>query len=312
MSTNFLKSVRPLKAAMYLGCTLVSAECALPLMVHSHGSGGGEPLEVGEFRAAPLLTFEAHAGLENNIEADPAHYGFDTLLGVVMDWGLENDGLISLELAAGSVLVQGEAHHFYGEIHEEEEEEEEHEYGTDFKRTDYRAFFKVKYAPNDRLSFFLDTQPYWVTRNQGEEKKGTKNELGAKTIYALGDGDVDFALGDKFSDLIDGTYLSLDHRRGWGQDGHSKGQYTDSRIGVGFNFDLVSVRVEGGPRFYSPGFNSNLSHRTDYAGELEVSRPIDEKSELFFHWQPTFTYKDGSSWKEGWQHHLGAGVTFRF
>ena len=37
---------------------------------------------------------------------------------------------------------------------------------------------------------------------QGEEQQGTKNSIGFKTLYLLGDGDINFALGDPFADII--------------------------------------------------------------------------------------------------------------
>ena len=138
------------------------------------------------------------------------------------------------------------------------------------------------------------------------------NEIGAKALLALGDGDVNFALGAQFTDLIDGTYLSVEHRQGWGHDGEWQGRYTDPRVGVGFNLDLVGISFEVGPRFYSPNDHSELSERTDFAGEIEVTRPIGDQAELFIHWQPTFSNEDGHEWGEGWQHHVGTGVTFRF
>ena len=57
--------------------------------------------------------------------------------------------------------------------------------------------------------------PYWVTEDEGDDVQGLKNELGAKLTWALGDGDVNFGLGDSFSDLVDGVYVSVDHRQGW-------------------------------------------------------------------------------------------------
>ena len=90
------------------------------------------------------------------------------------------------------------------------------------------------------------------------------------------------------------------------------GNYTDPRVGVEFNYDLISIRLEGGPRFFVPASTSDLSERTDFAGEVEISRPIGDNAALFIHWQPTFSDEDGSEWGEGWQHHVGTGVTFRF
>ena len=160
--------------------------------------------------------------------------------------------------------------------------------------------------------FVVDSKPYYVTQNQGDEKKGMKYEIGAKTKYKFGEGDVNFALGDQLQDLVDGSYLTIEHRQGWESDGKWQGNYTDSRLGVSFDYDLVSFRLEGGPRFYTPREDSGLSNRTDFAGEIEVSRPVGEKSEIFMHWEPTFSEKDGEDWKEAWNHHVGAGLVYRF
>ena len=36
-------------------------------------------------------------------------------------------------------------------------------------------------------------------------------------------------------------------------DGMWVGNYTDPRVGFGFNYDKLNVRFEAGPRFYVPG-----------------------------------------------------------
>ncbi len=133
-----------------------------------------------------------------------------------------------------------------------------------------------------------------------------------QSLLALGEGDVNFALGDPFKDLKDATYLSLEHRQGWDSVGKWQGNYTDPRVGVEFSYDLIAIKIEGGPRFYVPASNSGVSERTDFAGEIEISRPMGDNAELFFHWQPIHTDKDGSKWGQGWQHHVGTGATFRF
>ena len=313
MSTYFLKNLNSFKVALMMGYVCISLEATSPLTSHAHGGGGGDPLEVGEFRTTPLLVIEGHGGFENNLEGNPKHYGLDTLLGVVMEWGLENNANFSIEAGVGPVLVWGEAEHFYGAVHEEEGHDDHgDDHDTEYKRIDVRGLLKFKYAANDRVSFAMDAKPYYVTKSQGEEKEGTKNEIGVKGVFELGDGDVDFALGDQITDIIDGTYLSVEHRQGWEPDGHWQGAYTDPRVGVGFALDLVGISFEAGPRFYSPKSDSELSNRIDFASELEVSRPIGDKAELFIHWQPTFSKKDGHEWGEGWQHHLGTGVVFRF
>ena len=131
-------------------------------------------------------------------------------------------------------------------------------------------------------------------------------------VWALGDGDVNFALGDRLEDLIDGVYLSIEHRQGWESDGTWMGHYTDPRLGVGFNVDLLNISLNAGPRFYVPGSYSGLEQRTDFAGELEVAYPVGNNTVLFAHWQPTYSSEGGSGWGEGWQHHVGTGVTFSF
>ena len=188
-----------------------------------------------------------------------------------------------------------------------------HTHDTDFKRTDFKGYVQVRYAPNDRLDLALSWMPYWVTEDEGDDVQGLKNELGAKLTWALGDGDVNFGLGDSFSDLVDGVYVSVDHRQGWESDGVWIGNYTDPRVGLGFKVggDEVSIRLEAGPRFYTPGSYSGLSQRTDFAGELEVSVPVGDAL-LFAHWQPVYTPEKASGWGEGWQHHIGTGVSFSF
>jgi hypothetical protein len=171
----------------------------------------------------------------------------------------------------------------------------------------------VRYAPNDRLSVSVDWKPYYVTQNEGDDVQGLKNELGAEVVWALGDGDVNFSLGDGIEDIVDGLFLSLEHRQGWESDGTWMGNYTDSRVGLGFTIgqDQVNVKLDGGPRFYTPGSYSGLNQRTDFAGELELSVPIGEVV-LFAHWQPTYSSVNAPGWGEGWQHHIGTGLTFSF
>ena len=188
-----------------------------------------------------------------------------------------------------------------------------HGHDTDFKRTDIKGFLQARYAPNDRLSFELSWNPYYVTKDQGEDIQGLKNELGAKMTWALGDGDVNFGLGDGLEDLVNGVYLSLDHRQGWESDGMYVGNYTDPRVGLGFKFggDEISLMIEAGPRFYVPGSYAGLDPRTDFAGEIELSVPVGDAT-LFLHWQQTYSWENAPGWGEGWQHHVGTGVTFAF
>ena len=188
-----------------------------------------------------------------------------------------------------------------------------HEHDTDFKRTDIRGFIQARYAPNDRLSLALSWNPYYVTKDQGDDIEGLKNELGAKVTWALGDGDVNFGLGDGIEDLVDGVYLSVDHRQGWESDGMYVGNYTDPRVGLGFKFggDEISLNIEAGPRFYVPGSYAGLDQRTDLAGEIGLSVPVGDAT-LFMHWQQTYSWEDAPGWGEGWQHHVGTGVSFTF
>ena len=303
----------------------------------SHG-GGGEALEAGEFDFTPILSIEGHGGFDNNLEEQPRHYAIDGMFGGVFEWGLGNGGSFAIEAAIGPALVWGEAEHFYGKVHaddhdedhddheddhddhdddheehDDDHEEHDHSHETDFKRTDIRGFLQARYAPNDRLSFELSWNPYYVTKDQGDDIEGLKNELGAKAIWALGDGDVNFALGDGIEDLVNGVYLSVDHRQGWESDGMYVGNYTDPRVGLGFTFggDEISLNIEAGPRFYVPGSYSGLDQRTDFAGEIELSVPVGDAS-FFLHWQQAYSWEDAEGWGEGWQHHVGTGVTFTF
>ena len=181
----------------------------------------------------------------------------------------------------------------------------------EFKRADVRGFLQVSYAPNDRLSVSIDWKPYYVTEDEGDDIEGLKNEFGAKVLWALGDGDVNFGLGDGLSDLLDGVFLSVEHRQGWESDGVWMGNYTDPRVGVGFKVgpDEINISLQAGPRFYTPGSYSGLSQRTDFAGELEISVPVGDAT-LYVHWQPTYSPEDAPGWGEGWQHHVGTGVMF--
>lgn len=323
---------------------------------HNHGGGGEKALEAGEFSASPVLTIEGHGGFMTNLDGNPEHHAIDGLVGLEMEWGLENGGSIAIEASIGPALVWGEAEHFYGKVHaddhdegtdshsdddHDEHEDDDHEdhddhamhdddgheddghdehadhsghdsHNSDYKRTDVRGSLQVRYAPNDRLSLSVSWNPYYVTQDQDEDIKGLKSELGAKVLWALGDGDVNFALGDRIEDLIDGAYLSLEHRQGWETDGTWMGNYTDPRLGVGFNIDKLNLTLNAGPRFYVPGSYSGLEQRTDFAGELGLTYPVASNTVVFAHWQPTYSSKGGSGWGKGWQHHVGTGVTFSF
>ena len=302
----------------------------------SHGAGGEETLEAGEFDFTPIITIEGHGGFDTNLEGDPKHYAIDGLFGGVFEWGLGNGSTFAIEAGLGPALVWGEAEHFYGKVHvhgdhsdhgehsdhdehsehahhDEDEHHEDHGHNTDFKRSDLRGYLQARYAPNDRLSFSVSWNPYYVTKDQDDDIQGLKNELGANVTWALGDGDVNFGLGDGLEDLVNGVYLSLDHRQGWESDGMWVGNYTDPRVGLGFKFgkDEISLMIEAGPRFYTPGSYSGLNQRTDFAGEIELSVPVGDAL-LFVHWQQTYSWVDAPGWGEGWQHHVGTGVTFQF
>jgi len=309
-----------------------------PAEAHGSHGGSGEALEAGDFDFTPIITIEGHGGFDANLEGDPKHYAIDGMIGGVFEWGLGNGGSFAIEAAigpalvwgeaehfyGGPALVWGEAEHFYGKVHVDDHDNDhdddhgdhkghDHSHDTDFKRTDIKGFLQARYAPNDRLSFELSWNPYYVTKDQGEDIQGLKNELGAKAIWALGDGDVNFALGDGIEDLVNGVYLSVDHRQGWESDGMYVGNYTDPRVGLGFMFggDEISLMIEAGTRFYVPGSYAGLDSRTDYAGEIELSVPVGDAT-LFLHWKHVYSWEDASGWGEGWQHHVGTGVTFTF
>ncbi|MFL0781642.1 MAG: hypothetical protein AB8E74_06645 [Prochlorococcus sp.] len=185
-------------------------------------------------------------------------------------------------------------------------------HGSGFQRTDIRGFLQVRYEPNDRLSVSVDWKPYYVTGQQGSETIGLKNELGASVVWAFGDGEVNFALGDQIEDLIDGVFVSVDHRQGWESDGTWIGNYTDPRLGVGFNIHKLNISLDAGPRFYVPGSYSGLKQRTDWAGGVALAYPMTDSTVLFLHWEPAYSSEGGTGWGEGWQHHIGTGVTFSF
>jgi len=295
---------------------------------HAHGShGGGTELEAGEFDFTPLITVEGHAGFDDNLENPEKHYAADFLIGGEFAWGLGDGKQFSLAAFVGPTLTRGGAEHFYGEIHAHAEEEghehEESEAHPTRERIDFKAFFEANYKHSDRLNIQAYWNPYVVTSDELEfhadenewekfESKGVKNELGAKVNYALGDGDVDFGLGDSLSEIFDGVYLSLDHRQGWGVDGVYIGSYTDPRIGVGFNYGETSFQLDAGPRFYTPGsYASDLDSRTDFAGEVMISRPVNDKVDFFAHWKFVYTWKDVEGWGDGYQHHVGTGITYK-
>ncbi len=292
---------------------------------HAHGSHGVvAELEAGEFDFTPLITVEGHLGFDDNLEIPEKHYAADFLIGGEFAWGLGNDKQLSLSAFVGPALVRGGAEHFYGEIHlEEEDPGHEHEAHPTRSRIDFKAYLEANYKHSDRLNLQAYWSPYLVTSDELEfhadenewekfESKGIKNELGAKVKYAFGDGDVDFGLGDSVSDLIDGVYVSVDHRQGWGVDGVFIGNYTDPRLGVGFNYGETSFQVEAGPRYYTPGgYASDLDSRTDFAGEIMISRPLNDDVEFFAHWKVVYSWDNTEGWGRGYQHHVGTGITYK-
>ncbi len=329
-----LSPFHPSKAALplvLLGPVGIALACLSPDQARAHGSAAGAELAPGAFQMAPVLTIEGHAGLENNLEDRPRHYAVDGLFGVVMEWGLPHQGRFAIEAMVGPALVWGEAEHFYGRVHvghddhghddhgHEEHADEEHDHhddhghgGAPFRRADVRGQLQARYDPNDRLSFTAEWKPYYVTKTQGEDVKGLKNEVGVGVVWALGDGDVNFALGDGLETVADGIFLSLENRTGWESDGTYIGNYTDPWVGLGFNIDKLNVTFSAGPRFYSPGSYSGLSSRTDWGGELALEIPVTPGAVLFAHWKPIYSSQGGEGWGRGWQHHIGTGVTFRF
>lgn len=279
-------------------------------------------MKAGEFNFTPLLTVEGHAGFDDNLEIAEKHFAADFLIGGEFAWGLGNDKQFSLSAFVGPALARGGAEHFYGEIHVAEPGHE-HEAHPTRNRVDFKAYLEANYKHSDRLNVQAYWNPYMVTSDELEfhaeeneweafESKGIKNELGAKVKYAFGDGDVDFGLGDSVSDLIDGAYVSVDHRQGWGVDGVFIGNYTDPRLGVGFNYGETAFQIEAGPRYFTPGsYASDLESRTDVAGEIMISRPVNDDVDFFAHWKVVYTWDETEGWGDGLQHHVGTGITYK-
>jgi hypothetical protein len=300
----------------------------------AHSMPGGEELVPGQFRVRPLITIEGHAGLENNLEYQPQHYALDGLFGAVFEWGLGRGGSFAVEAQLGPALVWGEAEHFYGRVHVEGEhgegEEDEghvavqpssstsnqhadaHSDGAIYRRTDVKGYLAARYQPNDRVEVSLTWWPYYVTGNQGYDVVGLKNEIGAQVIWALGDGDVNFALGDGLETIVDGFFISLQNRTGWESDNTYLGNYSDPWLGLGFNIDLLNITLSAGPRFYTPGSYSGLPFRTDWGGEIELEYPLANSVVLFAHYRPTYSGQAGEGWGAGWQHHIGSGISLSF
>ena len=320
-----------LSAALFSGLTVADA---LQLNAYAHGGVEGEELEPGEFRARPVITIEGHGGFENNLveEGKPEHYAIDGLFGAVFEWGLEDGGSFAIEAAVGPAFVWGEAEHFYGRVHVDEDHEEHageehededhaeeehgheegHSSGAPYRRTDVKGFVQLRYEPNEQLAFSAMWKPYYVTEDQEEDIKGFKHEMEFGAIYAFGDGDVNFALGDGLESIVDGIFISAKNATGWESDNTYVGNYTDVWPGFGFNYDKLNVTLSGGPRFYSPGSYAKLPSRTDWGGEIELEYPISKNAVVFAHWEPIYSTKGGEGWGKGFQHHVGTGVTFSF
>jgi hypothetical protein len=324
---SFSRPCQPLRPLNLLASAGIALACATPAQLWAHGNAGGAELAPGEFQIAPVLTLEGHGGWENNLEDQPSHFAIDGLVGVVLEWGLPNKGSFAVEAMVGPALVWGEAEHFYGRVHVEPEHgthaEEEHAHethgheahghaGSPWRRVDIRGQLQMRYDPNERLSFTAEWKPYYVTRDQAEDIEGFKHELGVGVVWALGDGDVNFALGDGLETIGDGVFLSLENRTGWESDGTYIGNYTDPWIGVGFNVDRLNLTLSAGPRFYNPGSYADLPGRTDWGGEVALELPLTPGTVLFAHWTPIYSSQAGEGWGRGWQHHVGTGVTFRF
>ena len=318
MGRNSMSKRHTIIAAM--ACLAASSS---PLPAWAHAAAGGEELAPGEFRVRPIVTIEGHAGLENNLEGQPRHYALDGLFGAVFEWGLDNEGSFAIEAQLGPALVWGEAEHFYGRVHVEGHGEQHggdhgsdhgdsHSDGSPYRRTDVKGYLQARYQPNDRLEVSLTWWPYYVTGSQGDDVAGLKNELGVEAIWALGDGDVNFALGDGLESIVDGVFLSLQNRTGWESEGTYLGNYTDPWLGFGFNIDLLNITLSAGPRFYSPGSYSGLPFRTDWGGEIELEYPLADSVVVFAHWKPIYSSQGGEGWGVGWQHHIGTGISFSF
>ena len=178
--------------------------------------------------------------------------------------------------------------------------------------TDVKGFLAARYEPNEKLAFSAMWKPYYVTEDQEEDTKGLKNEMEFGAIYAFGDGDVNFALGDGLESIVDGIFISAKNATGWESDGTYVGNYTDVWPGFGFNYDKLNVTLSGGPRFYTPGAYAKLPSRTDWGGEIALEYPLSKTAVLFAHWEPIYSSQGGEGWGKGFQHHVGSGVTFSF
>ena len=316
--------IGPRSLFLPLRCLPFGVGCALLLSApaFAHGGATGEELKPGEFKASPVITIEGHGGLENNLQGPPRHYAIDGLYGAALEWGLKNQGSFAIEAAIGPAFVWGEAEHFYGQVHahgghaDEEHEGESFTSASPWRRTDIKGYLSARYQPSSNLSFQATWKPYYITRTETldglEDQLGLRNEVQAGVLYAFGDGDVNFALGDGLESVVDGLFVSAVNNTGWDSDGTYLGNYTDTWGGFGFNYDLLNVTLSAGPRFYTPGRYANLPQRTDWGGEIEFEYPFTTTVVGFAHWQAVYSTQAGEGWGIGFQHHIGTGVTFRF
>ena len=266
------------------------------------------------------MAVEGHAAFEDNLTTPARHNAGDFLTGAEWAWGLGNDQQISLSAFVGPALVHGGAEHFYGEIHVEDGavHEDAHPAEVELILKDFLKLIiniVIHYHFNLLESYVVTSDEVNIEDGEVEtfETKGVKNEVGIKAKYAFGDGDVDFGLGDSISDLIDGLYMSVDHRQGWGVDGVHIGNYTDPRLGVKFNYGETAFQVDLGPRFYNPGSYASgfIGSRTDLAGEIMISRPVSEKMDFFAHWKFVGTWDNSAGVGAGFQNHVGTGITYK-
>jgi len=315
-------------------CCISKILSALPVLLpitafagpgHNHG-GSQSILGQGEFRFTPVVTLEGHGGYENNLveEGQPAHYSVDGLFGAVMEWGLSRQGSFAIEAALGPAAVWGEAEHFYGRIHVEEDHhnkahddhgenhDHDHASGQPFRRFDVKGIVQARYQPNSRVALSASWLPHYVTRSQGEDIQGLKQEVEAAATFAFGDGDVNFALGDGLESIVDGLFATVRNRSGWESDGTYLGNYTDAWLGLGFNIDRLSIALSAGPRFYLPGSYSALNQRTDWGGDFSIEYPVSDSVVAFAHLEMIYSTRSGDGWGTGFQNHVGTGVTFRF
>jgi hypothetical protein len=70
------------------------------------------------------------------------------------------------------------------------------------------------YQPSRRLELSAEWMPYLITTSQGEDVRGLRQQLSLAGTLALGDGDVNFALGDGLETIADGLFLAVENRNG--------------------------------------------------------------------------------------------------